>query len=90
MILLCHYLPVGCGKLYSFDGNWKLRYPVCMFRVPKEVTGFSRRLRYVDTCPNEPKFGHAFCEAHCIEAVKSNIPSKLREYLRYCGILKGT
>ncbi|XP_065896620.1 uncharacterized protein [Dysidea avara] len=78
----------GCGKLYSFDGNWKLRYPVCMYRVPKEVTGFSRRLRYVDTCPNEPKFGHAFCEIHCTEAEKSNIPSKLREYLRYCGVLK--
>jgi len=61
-----------------------------MFCVPKEVTGFSRRLQYVDTYPNEPKFGHAFCETHCIAAEKSNIPSKFCEYLRYCGILKGT
>ena len=81
---------IGCGHLYSFDGNWKLVYPVCMFRVPKEVTGFSHHLRYVDTCPNEPVCGHAFCEVHCNEAEDKKIPTKLRDYLRYCGILKGT
>ena len=75
--------------MYSFDGNWKLVYPVCMFQVPKEVTGFSRRLRYVDTCPHEPMSGKAFCEAHCMEAETKSIPTKLRDYLRYCGILKG-
>ena len=64
---------IGCGHLYSFDGNWKLVYPVCMFRVPKEVTGFSHHLRYVDTCPNEPVCGHAFCEVHCNEAEEKKI-----------------
>ena len=60
-----------------------------MFRVPKEITGFTRRLDYVDTCPNEPLKGHAFCEIHCTEAKAKNIPTKLRGYLKHCGILKG-
>ena len=25
------FLCVGCGRLWSIDGNWKIRYPVCMY-----------------------------------------------------------
>ena len=31
---------IGCGSLYSIDGNWKICYPHCMWRVPSEVSGF--------------------------------------------------
>lgn len=56
---------VGCGKLFSIDGNWKLRYPICMFKVPKEVTGFHGALEYVDSCPHQPVPQMAFCREHC-------------------------
>ena len=56
---------LGCGKLFSIDGNWKLCYPICMFRVPKEVSGFDGALQYADSCPNQPIAGMAFCKKHC-------------------------
>jgi len=57
--------------------------------VPKEVAGFSGQLKYVDTCPNEPIYGKAFCSHHCLEAEAEHIPTKLRDYLKYCGITTG-
>ena len=77
-IIYC--ISVGCGTLWSCDGNWKLVYPVCMFNVPKEVSGFSGQLRYVDTCPNQPEPGKAFCSMHCSLAEKDGIPTGLRAY----------
>ena len=56
------FLHTGCGRLFSIDGNWKLSYPICMYRVPKEITGFEGNLKYVDSCPNSPMHGMAFCE----------------------------
>ena len=52
----------------------------CMFNVPKEVSGFSGQLRYVDTCPNQPEPGKAFCSMHCSLAEKDGIPTGLRTY----------
>lgn len=78
----------GCGTLWSVDGLWKLVYPVCMYRVPKEVTGFSGQLKYVDACPGQPMHGKAFCEKHCRVAAEKEIPSGLRDFLRYCGVNK--
>ena len=54
-----------------------------MFDVPKEVSGFSGQLQYVDTCPNQPEFTKAFCLQHCKEAEQEGIPCDLREYTKY-------
>ena len=75
-------LYVGCGKLFSVDGNWKLCYPICMYHVPKEISGFNGALQYVDSCPNQPVAGMAFCEKHC------EIPCMLQEFQEYSR--KGT
>ena len=84
-----YMMPAGCGTLWSVDGLWKLVYPVCMYRVPKEITGFSGQLKYVDTCPGQPMHGKAFCEEHCRVAAEKEIPSGLRDFLKYCGVSKG-
>ena len=69
--------------MFAVDGNWKLCYPICMYSVPKEVSGFSGALQYVDSCPNEPSAGMAFCDEHCKAADEEGIPCRLREFLRY-------
>ena len=71
---------IGCGSLYSIDGNWKICYPHCMWRVPSEVSGFEGQLKYVDCCPNEPESTKAFCHQHCEEAKLQGIPTSLKEY----------
>ena len=53
-------------------------YPVCMYSVPKEVSGFSGQLGYVDTCPNEPQPGKAYCSLHCAVAEKKGSPTDLK------------
>ena len=58
-------------------------YPVCMYNVPKEVSGFSGQLSYVDTCPNQPQHGKAFCYVHCEEAEKKGIPTDLRAFKKW-------
>lgn len=55
-----------------------------MQRTPKEVTGFHGKLKYVDTCPNPPVTGKAFCEEHCKQADAAQVPTQLKEYLKYC------
>ena len=80
----------GCGRLSPIDGNWKLCYPVCMWKTPMQVQGFEGRLKYVDTCPNSPMYGMAFCSSHCQEAKSRSIPTIFRDYLRYSGANKGT
>ena len=81
---------VGCGKLFAMDGNWKLCYPICMFEVQKYVSGFDGALKYVDSCPNQPVPGMAFCNNHCKKADSLSIPSKLREFLQYLKKNNGT
>ena len=78
-----HLIVTGCGHLWVIDGNWKLRYLICMDSSPKQVAAFSGGLDYVDACPNSPLQGMGFCEEHC-EALKSKgVPVKLREYVEY-------
>ena len=72
----------GCGTLWSLDGNWKLTYPICMYRVPKNVP-FGGTLQYVSSCPKQPVPNMAFCVEHCEIAKKQKIPSELHEYLKY-------
>ena len=87
---MCNHSPcifIGCGRLFAIDGNWKLCYPICMYDVPKEVSGFDGELQYVSSCPNQPAFEMAFCDEHCKVASAQGIPCGLREFRKYS--LKG-
>ena len=75
----------GCGKLYVADGNWKLRYAHCMWKVPVTVSGFGD-VNYPTICPLSPDRGHAFCKSHCIMAKAAGYPSELRPFLQKCGV----
>ena len=77
------FIYLGCGTLWACDGNWKLSYPVCMFDVPKEVTGFSGQLNYVNTCPNQPEPGKAFCSEHIEVCKDKDIPTAIKAYKQY-------
>ena len=55
-------------------------YPVCMYSVPKEVSGFSGQLGYVDTCPNQPEPGKAYCSLHCSVAESEGTPTDLKAH----------
>jgi len=72
--------------MYVADGNWTLKYPHCMWKVPISVDGFENQVNYPSICPLSPERGEAFCKIHCEMAAKSNIPHGLHEFLRYCGI----
>lgn len=54
-----------------------------MYRVPKQVKGFSDKLNYVDTCPNSPVRGLAFCKEHSDLMESNGVPTKLKEFLEY-------
>ena len=54
-----------------------------MYRVPKEVSGFHGHLKYVDSCPNSPKVGMAFCDEHCHAAKEKGWPTELRAFLHH-------
>ena len=82
------YIPLsGCKNFTSMDGNWKLRFPHCMYPVKTTVAGFEA-LNFPDVCTNAPYGkGSAFCEDHCTTAAANGIPTSLREFLRdYCGV----
>ena len=81
--MFAYYL--GCGSLWSLDGNWKLTYPICMYQVAKHVQPFSGKLKYVSSCPKQPVTKMAFCEEHCKVAEKQNIPTELHAFLKYQG-----
>jgi hypothetical protein len=86
---ILHRIPcsfIGCGNLYVADGNWKLRYAHCMWKVPIKLDGFGK-INYPNICPLTPKRGHAFCETHCKTAERLCYPTKLREFLKKCGVL---
>ena len=68
------------------DGNWKLCYPICMYRVPKEISGFDGALQYVDSCPNQPVPGMAFCTEHCMVADSEGVPCSLKDFIKYSGV----
>ncbi|CAB4011283.1 Hypothetical predicted protein [Paramuricea clavata] len=77
----------GCGNLFVADGNWKLRYAHCMWKVPIKLPEFGE-INYPQICPLSPRCGHAFCEAHCKEATVQGYPTELRPFLKSCGISK--
>ena len=71
------------------DGNWKLKYPHCMWKVPIEVEGFQNLINYPSICPHSPVRGQAFCTLHCEMAKSVAIPHGIHDFLKYCG-LSGT
>ena len=79
----------GCGVLYVADGNWKLKYPHCMWKVPIEIDGFQNLINYPSICPLSPMRGQAFCTVHCEMARSVAIPHGIHDFLKYCG-LSGT
>ena len=50
-----------------------------MHTDPMEVSGFSGKLKYVDSCPNQLVPGKALCRRHCDEAEKKGIPTGIKE-----------
>lgn len=85
----CYCVKPGCGVLYVADGNWKLKYPHCMWKVPIEVEGFQNLINYPSICPHSPVRGQAFCTLHCEMAKSVAIPHGIHDFLKYCG-LSGT
>lgn len=81
-----HFL--GCGSLYVADGNWKLKYSHCMWKVPIQIEGFRKAINYPDICPLSPERGKAFCTYHCTIAAQAKIPCGLHEFLKHCGVEK--
>ncbi|CAB3993607.1 Hypothetical predicted protein [Paramuricea clavata] len=73
-----------CVALYVADGNWKLRYAHCMWKVPVVIEGFGK-INYPSVCPLTPVRGKAFCDAHVKVAEKQQIKTDLREFLKSCG-----
>ena len=71
--------------MYVADGNWKLKYPHCMWKVPITVEGLNQ-VNYPNICPLSPERGQAFCKSHCEMAAQKKIPHGLHEFLQYCGI----
>ena len=74
----------GCKFVLVVDGNWKLRYPICMYNTehayPSELTKF-----LPNVCTESPLGENAFCENHCATARKLGFPTKLSEFLAHCG-----
>ena len=74
----------GCKFVLVIDGNWKLRYPICMFNTehayPSELTKF-----LPNVCTEAPLGENAFCKNHCSVARRLGIPAKLSEFIAHCG-----
>ena len=74
----------GCAKLSVADGLWKLSYPICMFDnssiYPKDIREYLPQ-----DCTNSPASGKAFCKEHSSQIELLDIPTGLREFLKYCG-----
>ena len=45
---LLYLIFLGCGSLYVADGNWRLKYAHCMWKVPIQVEGFHKAINYPD------------------------------------------
>ena len=72
-----HHHAIGCGDCWVLDGNWKHAFAHFMFTV--EYTVEKLKLE-------EPKDAMAFCAKHCLVAEERGIPTKLQDYLKFCGL----
>ena len=66
------------------DGNCKLAFAHCMFAV--ECTVDKLKVSCPNVCPEEPKGVMTFCEEHCRVAEERGIPTKLKDFLKFCGL----
>ena len=89
LFLIKKAIPPGCEKFTAMDGNWKLRFPHCMFPVKAEVCGIEN-INYPSVCTEQPSNPRsAFCDRHCEEAKKKGIPTGLRDFVyNYCGVTR--
>ena len=75
----------GCKWVIAGDGNWKLRYPICMWdaqqSIPKDLGEY-----LPNACPDSPVYCHAFCEHHCTIAKKLGKPTLLNDFIKHCGV----
>ena len=85
---LSYLIFLGCGGLYVADGNWKLKYAHCVWKVPIQVEGFHKAINYPDIWPRSPERGKAFCTHHCTMAAQAKIPCRLHEFLKHCEMEK--
>lgn len=72
--------------MVTIDGKQKIRYPMRMYPTLKSRAAFEGNLKYVDTCPNSPIYGKAFCQHHCETASADDLQADLRKALVYKGI----
>ncbi|XP_078348467.1 uncharacterized protein LOC144633485 [Oculina patagonica] len=79
----------GCGKLWVIDGNWKLRFLHCMYKVKNAIPSLPM-VNYPDICAATPEKGKAFCKTHCSNLSEQGIPTGLKEFLEYCSKQGGT
>jgi hypothetical protein len=75
----------GCKWVMSADGNWKLRYAICMwdtqYSYPTELQDY-----LPNACSHEPKIGQAFCKEHCEIAAQLGKPTELSAFIQHCGV----
>ena len=74
----------GCFWVNVVDGLWKLSYPICMYDNSAAYPKYIRDVLPQD-CTNAPKNGKAFCDEHCEQVEKLDIPTGLRQFIAYCG-----
>ena len=43
---------------------------------------------YPSVCTKEPVHRHAFCPDHCKIVEEQNVPTRLREFLKYAGVIE--
>ncbi|KAK6169667.1 hypothetical protein SNE40_020669 [Patella caerulea] len=77
----------GCGKLWVTDGLWKLQFAHCMFHKQNTVDGVPL-INFPDVCTEEPEPGSAFCPDHFKLMEKSKIPTSLKGFLKYAGVIR--
>ena len=78
-------LPLGCGACFSLDGNWKLTFPHCMYPVKTQLLELPK-LNFPDVCTEQLSPGLAFCEQHSQLAAVKGYPTKIRDFLKFCGV----
>ena len=71
---------LGCGRCWTFDGNWKLAFTHC---IQYALVLRDSSTYYPDVCTEKPKHGKAFCHHHCDVTESNHIPYDLKENLKF-------
>ena len=79
--------PSPCYRLRWLLGvPWQLEACLCPLYVRSGCTVEKLKLSYPNVCPEEVKGAIAFCAKHCLVAEKRGIPTKLQDFLKFCGL----